>query len=323
VVCLRTVCLLLSLVQTGDPIAPRISRAREKGGGAGSSAILTRLEAALTIVTAICLSVALFLLLAAPADAATERTPRAQAELISESTSIASGRPFWLALKFRIEKHWHTYWKNPGDSGLPATIVWDLPPGFEAGPVEWPYPHRFQVGPIVNFGYEDEVLLLTEVRPPASVEKKNARIAARAKWLVCKDVCIPEQANLEISLPISAEPPKANLKHSDNFAKARAKLPVKLKDWWELKAELQNNIVVLSLKPQTNSRVDTAGLTFFPDQEGWMDNAARQLVTRDADGFELRIKTAAPAPESVNGVLVAPHGWSTGHNAVEINVPIK
>jgi len=198
-----------------------------------------------------------------------------------------------------------------------------LPPGFAAGPIEWPYPRRFRVGPIVNFGYEDEVLLVTQIRPPASLGLGNrVRIAARAKWLLCKDVCIPEQGNFEISLPISAAPAKADSKHKDSFAKARAKIPVELQDW-ELKAELQNDIVLLSLNPQTSSRVDLAGLTFFPDHEGWMDNAAPQLLTREGNRFNLQIKTAATRPEILRGVLVAPKGWSSGHNAVEINVPVK
>jgi len=83
-----------------------------------------------------------------------------EAELIAEYESIRAGKPFTVALRLRMDDHWHTYWKNPGDSGLPTTIDWKLPKGFRAGAIQWPFPQRINVGRLTSYGYEGEVLLL-------------------------------------------------------------------------------------------------------------------------------------------------------------------
>jgi thiol:disulfide interchange protein DsbD len=94
-----------------------------------------------------------------------------------------------------MDRGWHTYWQNPGESGLPTTLAWNLPSGLSAGPILWPAPQALPVGPLMNYGFEGEVLLLTEVAvAPAAAGATSATLAARADWLVCKEICIPEGA---------------------------------------------------------------------------------------------------------------------------------
>src|ERR1700756_4328189 len=100
--------------------------------------------------------------------ATTARTEHVEAELVTEKLSAQPGKPFVVGLKLRMEPQWHTYWKNPGDSGLPTKIEWTLPAGWTAGAIQWPYPQRLPVGPLMNYGYEDEVVLLTELAVPAN-----------------------------------------------------------------------------------------------------------------------------------------------------------
>src|SRR3954447_24043343 len=88
-------------------------------------------------------------------------------ELISEHGALISGQSQQLGLLLRHEPHWHTYWLNPGDSGLPTTLAWTLPPGFKAQDITWPLPQRFDVGGLFNFGYEREVVLPIALSAPA------------------------------------------------------------------------------------------------------------------------------------------------------------
>src|SRR5258707_14977487 len=101
--------------------------------------------------------------LALPAVAAPVRTPHVEAELVPENTALTPGRPLTVALRLAMQRGWHTYWQNPGDSGLPTTIEWKLPAGLSAGPIQWPVPRVLPVGPLVNYGYEGEVLLLVDI----------------------------------------------------------------------------------------------------------------------------------------------------------------
>src|SRR6058998_3397485 len=103
------------------------------------------------------------LLLAGAGTAATTpvRTAHVETELVAAKTALTPGEPLTVALRLSMERGWHTYWQNPGDSGLPTTIDWNLPSGVSAGAIQWPAPRALPVGPLVNYGYEGEVLLLT------------------------------------------------------------------------------------------------------------------------------------------------------------------
>ncbi|MEN9890852.1 MAG: hypothetical protein RLY78_1147, partial [Pseudomonadota bacterium] len=142
--------------------------------------------------------------LAGPAGAASSvvTTPQVRAELIAHAPEgVGPGKPLWLGLKIEHQPHWHTYWKNPGDSGLPTTLEWQLPAGWAAGDIEWPTPKKLPIGPLMNFGFEGTLLLPVAVQVPAGFNAGQADIKLHAEWLVCKDVCIPESGDFVLSLP--------------------------------------------------------------------------------------------------------------------------
>src|SRR5262245_9043124 len=148
------------------------------------------------------------LVLATSAGAAPAATPvrQVQAELVSELSTIEPGATFWVALRQIIAPGWHTYWENPGDSGEPATIAWNLPDGFTAGGITWPPPRRIPIGPFVSYGYEGEVLLPIRVTAPAGLPVGAPVILrARAAWLVCKRECVPEEASVDVALQVGAK----------------------------------------------------------------------------------------------------------------------
>ena len=144
----------------------------------------------------------------APAAAATPPdSPRTSLDLVSEQTAIAPGGAVWLGIRQRIAPGWHTYWINPGDSGEPLSMEWRLPEGFRAEPIVWPHPERIPVGPAMSHGYTDEAVLLVRVTVPADArEGTTVTLGGRASLLVCEKICIPEEHEIALTLPVRAGP---------------------------------------------------------------------------------------------------------------------
>ena len=162
------------------------------------------------------------------------KTPQMRATLLAHApqgvpvgaaAAGAGAHPVWLGLRLEHAPHWHTYWKNPGDSGLPTQLEWKLPPGVQAGEVAWPLPQRIPLGPLVNFGYEGSTLLpvpLTigpDFQPAAGAREMD--IGLKATWLVCKQECIPQEGEFAIRLSLQG----ATALHGPLFEQALADLP--------------------------------------------------------------------------------------------------
>lgn len=256
------------------------------------------------------LAVLPFLLLSGAASAAPVRTEHVEAELVAAGTAAEPGKPLAVALRLRMIPHWHTYWRNPGDSGQPTAIEWKLPPGYSAGAIQWPHPQRLPAGPLMNFGYEDEVLLLSDIAVPAGASG-SASIAARATWLVCNEEhCIPEEAELSLVLKVGAASPSA---WAPAIARTRAALPVKADSAWRFAAKRAENGVELEVTPPSGIALRT--LQFFPFEQGKVHNAGIQSFT----GSRLEIPGALQRVGAFNrvaGVLVG------GPQVIEIDVPV-
>ena len=249
---------------------------------------------------------AFFLTAAVVTAAAPVKTDNVEAELVSERTAAEPGTTLTVALRLRIIPEWHTYWRNPGDSGEPTTLEWKLPPGFSAGPIQWPPPKRLPIGPLLNFGYETEVLHLVEVVVPANASG-TVRLAAQARWLVCNpERCIPEDGIVAIELPVGKGAPSAD---AAAIARTRAALPAKA-EGVRLAATRSDAGVELEIDPAPGSA------TYFPFEQGKIHNAGAQAW----DGKVLRIpKSPQPvgAFTRVAGLLV------TDKQAWDIDVPVK
>ena len=127
------------------------------------------------------------------------------AELVAERQGIAPGGTIHIALRQQIQKGWHTYWRNSGDSGEPTQIKWTLPDGWQAGGFIWPAPRRIPVGPLMNYGYEGDVLLPMTLTAPAGAKVGDkVTLKAAVSLLVCADVCVPEDDALTLTLPVTA-----------------------------------------------------------------------------------------------------------------------
>ncbi len=165
------------------------------------------------------------LLAAASVAAAPVQADHVGVELISETTALVPGHSASLGLRLVHEPHWHTYWTNPGDSGLATKLSWQLPADFHAGEILWPAPQRFDVDGLFNFGYSGDALLPVRLDVPASAKPgSHVQLAAEARWLVCREACIPGKATLTLDLPIAAEA-AADPRWQGAFAAARAMQP--------------------------------------------------------------------------------------------------
>ncbi|MBV8938231.1 MAG: hypothetical protein JO089_00130, partial [Alphaproteobacteria bacterium] len=132
------------------------------------------------------------------------RSELGTAQLSAESP-IHAGTPFDVKLNLTLAPHWHTYADPPGEAGIPPRIDWELPEGFSAGSLRFPAPRSFHEGGLTTYGYENRVTLTSRFTPAATL-RDAVTIKARASWLVCHDICIPESAAFTLMLPASAVP---------------------------------------------------------------------------------------------------------------------
>jgi thiol:disulfide interchange protein DsbD len=251
--------------------------------------------------------------------AALVKTEHVEAELVAERTALVPGQTATVALRLKMIDGWHTYWQNPGDTGLPTTLAWTLPKGVTAGPILWPAPQMLPVGPLVNYGYEGEVLLLTDVAVPRDAALGDTlTLAAKAEWLVCRETCIPEEGQLDLALPVMGR--------SDEYpqwgraiAAAREALPAKVPGWL-FAARGDGQKVVLTLTGPAGASAP-AGVHFFPYQEGRIEPSGKQTFVRDANGtFVLTLPVASqltPGFTQVAGVITARDGFATGASPVK------
>jgi thiol:disulfide interchange protein/DsbC/DsbD-like thiol-disulfide interchange protein len=251
------------------------------------------------------------LMLASPAAFAlsgnTVAADNVKARLVSETSAIGPGQSFWVALEFDIRDGWHTYWRNPGDSGQATRLAWQLPPGFTAGDIVWTIPHRFEIPPLVNYGYAKHAVHLVNVTAPKDLPVGTPVVlSAKASWLVCSDVCIPEEASLQLKLPVGAQPGAADPADAALFAAARGELPGA--ELAATTARVRNGRLVITLGKEWGATLpQIKSLAFFPYDEGGIEYAAPQTLARGQNAVELDMKLGYQPPKggTIRGVLLA------------------
>ncbi len=239
---------------------------------------------------------------AAPAAAQIDNLPKVHARLIAEHDAIAPGGSETIAFEQVIRPGWHTYWRNPGDVGQPTTLDWKLPAGWSAGPLQWPYPKRLPVGEYMDFGYESRVWILSTVTAPPDAKPGDVvRVKAAASWLVCQEVCVPEEATL--SLPLKIGTPRAATDVA-GFAAARARLPAPSP--WAARYRLGDTLdLFVAARPLAQAHPSRA--EFFPLRDGAVNGPAPQTMGFADDGLVLRMtgaKKLAKTGGPLEGVLV-------------------
>jgi thiol:disulfide interchange protein DsbD len=230
--------------------------------------------------------------------------PHGTVDLVSKQESIQPGRSITLGLHFRLEKGWHIYWVNPGDSGEPLRLEWTLPDGLLAGTIEWPAPRRLPTPPLMDYGYEDEVLLPIVVETTSGLQLGGqVTLAADLKAIVCRDVCIPVKAHVSVSLPVRSKAPTISSQMAPTFRAAENALPKPAPSNWNPSVKDLGN--EFELRVRTDHLISNAW--FAPLDPQQIENAAPQKIVTTPAGLRLILKKSDQLSKPISklrGVLV-------------------
>jgi thiol:disulfide interchange protein/DsbC/DsbD-like thiol-disulfide interchange protein len=215
----------------------------------------------------------------------------ASVTLISDVSRTTPGSQFLGGVDFKLEKGWHVYWQNPGDYGEPPALKWKDHPDFEVGDIQWPTPEKIQVGTIVSFGYQDEVVLPFPITLAANFSGSSVEIEPQVKWLVCKDICVPGRATLKLTLPVASATDSAR---TENFSPAHPlftavshRLPLAAPPQWQLIGSETKDDIILKIK---NFRTTGDQFEIFPIGQDQVDEriATQVKTSRSEVEFKLR-----------------------------------
>jgi thiol:disulfide interchange protein len=237
------------------------------------------------------LMLALVLMAAVPAHAlesAAVSSKRAAATLVTDTDAMQPGKPFRVALRLRMAEGWHTYWKNPGDAGVPPELTIE---GGSPSAIDWPTPRRVAEGSVMTYAYTGEVLL------PVTLTAATGSIKAHAQWLVCKDICVPEEGDFSLVLPVGTPRPSAQV---DLFAAHDRAVPRAAP--WTARISPGGTLFVQGPELTADTVLDA---WFIPDQPGRIQDDAAQPLSVRAGGFTLALKPAKgfDAAKDLSGVL--------------------
>jgi thiol:disulfide interchange protein/DsbC/DsbD-like thiol-disulfide interchange protein len=240
----------------------------------------------------------LFLLTSLPAMALVARSepegPYVRVRLLPEGT-LRAGEEITIAIEQSIAPGWHTYWKNPGDSGAAPRVKWTLPSGFEARDIEWPVPHKLPYGPLLNYGYENNVILLQKIQAPGELPDGPITLKADIDILVCMEICIPESGTYELTLNAAES---NNADNSDYFENARGKMPIAAPGA-STYSEVDGNFVIDM--PVTWSQ-GVARYDYIPGEWGMVENTAPSDIKVEGGRLTITQKRGTRKLEEVSAV---------------------
>ena len=266
------------------------------------------------------------------------KTEHVTAELVAERSAVQPGVPLRIGLRLQHIPHWHTYWRNPGDSGLSTTLSWTLPVGSHAGEIDWPAPKRLPIGPLVNYGYEGELLLPLIYTPPADARPGSTlSLQAKATWLVCRDVCIPESATLALQLPVVGGAASADAvtpgstEYTALFERTAGAQATRLVGW-AVDAQQAGRELLVTYSKARDPTTPRPALQWFPYAAQLIEPAKHEVFRTDSGyAVKLRLLDGVAAPPSLSGIVVAqgvtapgaPTVWGNAQRSAEFDTPVR
>lgn len=243
----------------------------------------------------------------------TEATaPHMTVKLISNHTQVTheqmmKGSSFLVGIEFIPEKDWHIYWRNPGDTGLAPNIQWSSTPSFAFGDIQWPIPEEINVAHLTDYGMHGSTLLFSHINETQPLDSKQTNITIHAKvsWLVCKESCIPGEADLKLSLPIGANP-IVNNATATQFQTAQAKIPVTMPTLSKT-ATIENDILNIDVFANSLLFNKAKKVEIFIEESNVAHNGQPIEITWRANRFHWKQKLSEyfnKAPETLHAVIV-------------------
>ncbi len=259
----------------------------------------------------------------------TVKTPQVLASLLADAPQgVVPGQTFWLGLQLQHQAHWHTYWRNPGDSGLPTELQWTLPKGMTAGDIIWPVPKKIPIGSLANFGYEDTVLLVVPIKVSTNFKpiepSSSVNIQLQANWLVCKQECIPQEGKFQMALPLKG----ATVPAREDFAKALnlQANPVNGQHIAKIAQDGRSLQLTLATLP---SELQSGDWTVFPQTANVMQNNASPEVEKTSDAgqaLQMRLRISSErmdSPRQMTWLLVAGKAEAPTGQQWTVNTPVQ
>lgn len=247
------------------------------------------------------------LLLGATTALAAASPQQVKVELLAEQASVQPGGIVNVGVRFKIKKGWHLYWQNPGDSGQPPSITWSLPDDFTVGEIQWPNPQRLESPKLADYGYKNEMLLIVPLKAPDKLKPGHmVRLSAKVRWLVCQEICLPGDTQVNLRIPVRKRVPAPNSHNEYIFKMGRKNLPSDLPESWHVYASLGAKEFRLAV--ETGSTLSkTATAAFFPLHPNTIENAANQAFKPSGTSFSLSLKRSdqlAADVKNLEGLLV-------------------
>jgi DsbC/DsbD-like thiol-disulfide interchange protein len=233
----------------------------------------------------------------------------ARVELIAQHSAVASSQQLWLGVHFSLERDWHIYWVNPGDSGQPPIFKWQLPTGFKAGEIHWPRPEKLKHSTLADYGYQDDAVLLVPLHVPAGLKAgTRVDIGLEAKWLICREVCISDHAEFHLALPLSTMAAR-DQNQTSLIDDARRRLPKPWPRSWKASATSETENFVLSI----HAGKPIPAAEFYPLAPEQIDNPAAQPLQPTPQGVKITLKKSDQLLKPITvlkGLLVLGDGES-------------
>jgi DsbC/DsbD-like thiol-disulfide interchange protein len=212
----------------------------------------------------------------------------ANAKIVVDSYSLEKSHSVPIGILIDLEKDWHIYWRNPGDSGMPTAVNFDVPEGISISEIEWPVPKVFKYEGLASFGYEKQVLLIAQLNIPENFESNSVLITTKVKSLICKDVCIPFNTNVSKKIKLmnsfSAEDEISKL-----FSQTRINLPG-VKNDFDLSVVPEENNITIVLESLKYDLAKINSLYFLPYENGIFKNTAEQNFRIKDEGIEFIVE---------------------------------
>ena len=276
---------------------------------------------ALSRIVALILSLALLASPSAAQRPARDPSPHSDAVLVSDVGSVRVGSTITVAVRLTLDDGWHTYWTNPGDAGLPLRVTWTLPDGVTAGPLRFPTPRLAPQPPLMSYGYERELYALTEMQVAPTFTGTSIRLAGKADWLACAEVCLPATGPLALDVPVNAAVATSTTWAADIRA-TRAALPQPALAWTVTAWTTDEGYTLAIVAPQTLP--PTPRPYVFVDSANVIEHAAAQRFARSGDTlvFALPRSTVATGnATTLRGIVTGDHSADSLRSHL-IDVPI-
>jgi len=240
----------------------------------------------------------------------------ARLSLISNHTAIVPGQSDWIGLRFDLDPGWHIYWINPGDSGEPPKITWQLPGGMQAGDLQFPVPQRIPDHSLMDYGYQGSVVLLSKLTTTSAPASKQAEISADVRYLVCREVCVPGKDHLSLTLPMAGGGRSAA--DSVQIKAAEGHMPRPLPAGVRVSATSNSEgfTVIVTGKSRELGLISD----FIPADEQVIENTVQPAISPEKDEFVIKLKKSEQLDRPISqlrGLLLA------GDRAYNVSIPVR